>query len=107
AAAMYRSEDGLAMYADVLEVDTFTDASIGTKYLSHTSELRRKQVASLAGLQAKISKLQNEARDQRDQVRAAEAQAQSERNDIAKLRREQDVQRDAVAAQEAHERSVV
>jgi len=107
AAAMYRSEDGLAMYADVLEVDTFTDASIGTKYLSHISELRRKQVAALAGLQAKIAKLQDAASQQRDQVRAAEAQAQSERNDIAKLRREQDAQRDAVAKQEAHERSVV
>ena len=70
AAALYRGENGGPMYGEVLDLDNVQDVFVGTKYLTHMSNLRRAEVESLAGLKQLIESLQQEANAQRDAVRS-------------------------------------
>jgi murein DD-endopeptidase MepM/ murein hydrolase activator NlpD len=107
AAAMYRGEDGVAVYAGMLAVDDVYDVFVGTKYLTHISDRHRKEVESLAGLQQQIETLQQQAAQERAQATAARAAAQQQRDGIAGLRAEQQEKRDAIAQEEQHERTIV
>jgi murein DD-endopeptidase MepM/ murein hydrolase activator NlpD len=107
AAAMYRGEDGVAVYAGMLAVDDVYDVFVGTKYLTHVSDRHRKEVESLAGLQQQIESLQQQAAQERAQATAARAAAQQQRDRIAGLREEQQQKRAAIAQEEQHERAIV
>jgi murein DD-endopeptidase MepM/ murein hydrolase activator NlpD len=107
AAAMYRGENGVEVYAEVLDVDNVQQVFAGGKYLSHLSELLRKEVDALAGLKVQIEELQRQAAARRDEARAKHAEAEGERDQLAGLRAEQQRQRDAVAQEESRERDLI
>jgi murein DD-endopeptidase MepM/ murein hydrolase activator NlpD len=107
AAALYRGENGGPMYGAVLDLDSVQDVFVGTKYLTHMSNVHRAEVESLAGLKLLIESLQQEANAQREQSAAAQEQARGERDRISTLRAEQQKQRDAVAQEEGRERALV
>jgi murein DD-endopeptidase MepM/ murein hydrolase activator NlpD len=107
AAAMYRGEDGVDVYADVLDVDNVYDVFVGSKYLTHISALRRAEVHSLAGLEQQIESLQQEAAAQRDRATAAQEQARRERDQIVDLRAQQQQKRDAIAQEEQREHALI
>ena len=55
AAAMYRGEDGVEVYAEVLDVDNVQDAFVGDEVpRAHRPSVRRAEVESLAGLKVQI-----------------------------------------------------
>jgi murein DD-endopeptidase MepM/ murein hydrolase activator NlpD len=107
AAAMYRGEYGVPVYAEVLDVDNIYDAFVGTKYLTHISERRRADVDALTGLRQQIESLQQQAAAQRDQATVAQQHAQEERTQLAALRAEQQQQRDAIGQEEEREQALV
>jgi murein DD-endopeptidase MepM/ murein hydrolase activator NlpD len=107
AAAMYRGEDGVEVYSQVLDVDDVQELFSGGKYLEHLSERRRRDVDALSGLKVQIEALRADAAARRDDARAKQQEAEQERNQIAGLRAEQQKQRDAVAQQEAREHALV